>query len=369
MTSFINNTTVRPITSNLTTPSLFYEPPPYPCIWPLFPQYSFTSLTLAILIITLNGFVVYLFFRNKILRLLPGNYILASLAVNDLLNGLFLVSKLYPNFYLHNNDCSNNQQKFLKAEFPTISNTIYLLLMLSSILHLVLLSTDRLIYIIHALTYNSIVTKRKMLKILAITWLLCGIFAALKFLWSLKSGPLNPYRKSIKIYAAITIAVLFIGLPSIILLIQSIIMVLMVRRLDNKSSPDPNKRTGGCKAFVLYMFMYLKFMVFAYPYLIIMLMFQFGAFEPPLIAPSMNAIVICTVIRFVPCLVNPCLYSLQNKDFRKVIKTYLKYCRKTSQSYAMVRKTGASNYLGTLSPQTNLYKMNGDSTEESLVNL
>ena len=355
MTNFINNTTIQPITSNLTTPSLFHVSYQFPCMWPLFPQYSFTSLTLAILIIAVNGFVVYLFFRNKILRLLPGNYILASLAINDLLNGIFLVYKLYPNFYLHNNDCPEKQKKFLEDEFPTISNTIYLLLMLSAILHLVLLSTDRLIYIIHALTYNSIVTKRKMLRILAITWLLCGIFAALQFLWSLKSGPLNPYRISIRIYAAVTISVLFIGLPSIILLIQSIIMVLMVRRLDNKSSPDPNKRTGGCKAFVLYMFMYLKFMVFAYPHLIIMLMFQFGAFEPPLVAPSVNAIVVCTVIRFIPCLVNPCLYSLQNKDFRKVIKTYLKCCRRTSQKYAIVRKTGASHYLETLSPQSGFF--------------
>ena len=125
------------------------------CAFPFVPSYIYTSLILGIVIILLNAFVFYLFCKKKSLRALPGNYILASLSVNDFLNGCYVVCKLYPNFYLRytKGGCHMNQFQFFTIEWPTAWKTVHTLLMLSSVLHLVILSSDCLTYV--CLLYTS----------------------------------------------------------------------------------------------------------------------------------------------------------------------------------------------------------------------
>ena len=299
-----------------------------PCAFPFVPSYIYTSLILGITIILLNGFVFCLFCKKRSLRTLPGNYILASLSVNDLLNGCYVLYKLYPYFYLRNNGCQRvNQLRLFEMEWPTISKTVYTTLLLSSVLHLVILSSDRLTYVVRALTYNSLVTRSKIIRFLVISWVLCTVFACVQLMWSLRGGPWNESRRQLRVYHTIVLGVLFIVLPSVILLVQSMTMILLVRRLGKSTS-------GGRKAFALYVCMYLAFMVCAYPYFIISLMFDVGVFRKRIPA---DVIRVCVIMRFVPCLINPCMYSLQNKDYRKVIKTYLRRLKKTTERYQQSR--------------------------------
>ena len=182
------------------------------CIFPLTPAFDYTSLAVGLMILILNGFTLYLFSTRKFLRRLAGNYILASLSLNDLLNGCYLLLSLLPKLYLHSDDlnyindgihledngryCSvAKQMKLLRMEIPTISRTLYRALMLSSVLHLVLLSTDRLVYVMKALTYDMLVTKKKIRNVILITWFSCVAAASVQLLWSLSNGPLNVSRK------------------------------------------------------------------------------------------------------------------------------------------------------------------------------
>ena len=244
-----------------------------PCAFPFVPSYIYTSLALGLSIVLLNSLVFYLFCTKKTLRALPGNHILASLTINDLLNGCFLIYKLYPAFYLHNNNCQTNQLKLFKMELPTISKTIYRTLLLSSVLHLVLLSSDRLTYVVRALTYNTFVTKSRIARFLIVSWLSCVGFSAIQLMWSLRNGPWNESRTVLKFYHTVILGVLFIALPSGILLVQSLTMCCLVRRLGKST------HRCGRKAFALYGCMYLTFMVCAYPYLTISLMFDLGSFK------------------------------------------------------------------------------------------
>lgn len=166
-----------------------------PCMFPLVPSFDYTNLSMGFAILFLNGFTLYLFATRKFLRRLAGNYILASLSFNDLLNGIYVMFTLFPKFYLHNNDCAVKQFQLFRLEMPTISRTVYRALMLSSVLHLVLLSTDRLIYVMRALTYDILITKQKIQKFLLITWLGCITASCVQLLWSLPDGPLYQYRK------------------------------------------------------------------------------------------------------------------------------------------------------------------------------
>lgn len=181
------------------------------CMFPLIPSFDYTNLSMGLVILILNGFTLYLFFTRKFLRHLAGNYILASLSLNDLLNGMYVLFTLFPKFYLHNNECAVKQFQFFQLEMPTISRTVYRALMLSSVLHLVLLSTDRLIYVMRALTYDILITKQKIRRFLLTTWLGCIAAASVQLLWSLPNGPLYRYRK---VGADITTACeLLAGLP------------------------------------------------------------------------------------------------------------------------------------------------------------
>ena len=311
-----------------------------PCGFPFVPSYIYTSLILGIVIMLLNGFVFYLFCKKKSLRTLPGNYILASLSVNDFLNGCYVVFKLYPNFHFKYGDkggCHENQLQFMEMEWPTAWKTFHTLLMLSSILHLVILSSDRLTYVVRALTYSVLVTRSKIVQILISTWILCTVFSCVQLMWSLREGSLNEYRLKLKFYHTIAIGVIFIAIPSGILLVQSMTMVILVRRLGNSSR-------GGRKAFALYVCMYLTFMVCVYPYIIIMLMLDLRVFRSQ-IRISYDLIQVFVVMRFVPCLINPCMYSLQNKDYRKVIKAYLRCLKKTTERYQMSRRSGVDHLL------------------------
>ena len=76
-----------------------------PCAFPLVPEYDYVTLSMGILIIVLNVFVFTLFSTQKRLRRLSGNFVLASLSINDLLNGCYMLYNLFPQFYLHNNNC------------------------------------------------------------------------------------------------------------------------------------------------------------------------------------------------------------------------------------------------------------------------
>ncbi|XP_066915766.1 melanocortin receptor 4-like [Clytia hemisphaerica] len=287
-----------------------------PCAFPLIPEYDYVTLTMGIVTILLNGFVFTLFCTHKSLRRLSGNYILASLSVNDLFNGMFMLYNLIPQFYLHDNDCPVNQFKLMKMELPTIGRTIYRSLMLSSVLHLVILSTDRLVYVFHALTYDTMVTKHKIIKFLSASWFCCVTCSSIQLLWSLRDGPLNINRKVLKFYHTLLLAVLFIGLPSIILMVQSIAMVLMIRKLETLHFSNT---MAGRRAFLLYIIMYLKFVLFSYPYFILSLIFEISPQFFKEYIPIM-LIRILLIARFIPCLVNPCLYSLKNRDYRRAIK-------------------------------------------------
>ena len=309
------------------------------CAFPFVPSYIYTSLILGIVIIVLNAFVFYLFCKKKSLRTLPGNYILASLSVNDFLNGCYVVCKLYPNFYLRYSEggCHMNQFQFFTIEWPTAWKTVHTLLMLSSVLHLVILSSDRLTYVVRALTYTTIITRSKIIRVLVFAWTLCTVCSCVQLMWSLREGPLNEYRLKFKFYHTIVIGVFFIAIPSGILLVQSMTMVILVLRLGN------NSRVGR-KAFALYVCMYLTFMVCAYPYIIIMLMFDLKIFRSRIHIPA-DLIQVFVIMRFVPCLINPCMYSLQNRDYRKVIKTYLRCLKKTTERYQTSRRSGVDHLL------------------------
>ena len=122
------------------------------------------------------------------------------------------------------------------------------------------------------------------------------------------------------------LAVLFVGFPSIVLLSQSIGMIITIRKLEDfrlKTSAKSRNSIAGRKAFILYVAMYLKFVLFSYPYFVLNFIYDIN---PAIFKNQIPKIVIriFLITRFIPCLINPCIYSLKNKDYRKAIRPFIR---------------------------------------------
>lgn len=137
------------------------------------------------------------------------------------------------------------------------------------------------------------------------------------------------------------LAVLFIGFPSIVLLSQSIGMIITIRKLEDfrsKTSANSRNSIAGRKAFILYIAMYIKFVMFSYPYFVLNFIYDIN---PSLFKTQIPKVVIRIFLltRFVPCLINPCMYSLKNRDYRRAIRPFVRFFnpkqfRLTQHSYS-----------------------------------
>lgn len=116
-------------------------------------EFDTFPVVLAIFIVLLNSFVLYLVVKVKSLRTLT-NFILGSLALTDCLNGVLGIP-----LYLA---CSAIQSSVVCG----ITQVLTKFFSISIVLHLLLVSIDRHIVVVHAMRYRSLVTKRRVFYLL-----------------------------------------------------------------------------------------------------------------------------------------------------------------------------------------------------------
>ena len=217
-------------------------------LYPFKISFHATALVLAILIIWANITVIILFIRVKKLHKLIANYILLSLSCSDLLSGIAILLHLTPNLYCLLYDCK--ESRYLLP----ISHISYLLskmILLSSVGHLVLLSTDRIISIRQALRYYSIVTKRRVNIAIISVWVLSFFITLIEPLWLTGTD----YKIYAQIYEILLI-ILFAIIPSLVLSVQYIYMFVVVHRIVRRA---PNKMRCQRKTITVYLIMFVSF--------------------------------------------------------------------------------------------------------------
>ena len=150
--------------------------PKFPAWWPeARTSLTVISLVLWVLIVAGNLFTVFVIRRVSVLHSAT-NYILASLAVADMLVGLtrffmYIINRAttYPTSSVY----YELARKFFE-ELPTIC----------SIAHLLLVALDRFVNISFPLRYHVIVTSQMAKICIGITWVACAILTGLPiFLW------------------------------------------------------------------------------------------------------------------------------------------------------------------------------------------
>ena len=304
------------------------------------PSYHISSAVFAFVIITVNVFVMNLFKRNRNLRKVPANYLLVSLSVSDLLSGVCIVIHIVPNFYIYFNSCVSAGEVFgswyfLSAEFTNN------LLLITTVTHLILLSTDRFISVHFALMYKSIITHFRV-SIAAIScWILGGLLAGIQLVWEIPYA-INSTEKylqnaitSDRIYVIFYTS--FTLILTVIILIQYIWLLLLIRRLT-RTHPNVLSNGRSCKeykAVFIYCIMFVSFLIFWVPVLSIRMMVTVNYRYATRVPQEILEILI--VLRYFTSIINPALYTLYKHDFRtasgKVIKHFSERSSEMVQSF------------------------------------
>ena len=309
--STCNSSCIQNISSNESEPS--YEDSLLPL--PLIVLLSFMCL----LIVAVNGVVIFLILKKKTLRTLT-NMFLTSLALSDLMSGLVGIPLL---LICLAGDIIN----------VCVSSTLFIrFTAISSVCHVLLIACDRYIFIVHNIKYPFLVTKwRAMVGTVAI-WSISFVFSVIQLSWhSLEREALTKIEEEtedIDIKYSVTCIVLFFALPLMIMCyIYGRIFYISFERNKNDRELSKNLQQPVKSAFhewrgrsVLLMAM----VIFAGCWLPFFLMILDEHMEKSPFPPLplwVNRLLV--FLGFIPALSNPVLCTLAKKDFRRALKEVL----------------------------------------------
>ena len=270
-------------------------------------------IVIAVLIIAVNSWVIILVSLKRNLRTVP-NYILTSLAVSDLCTGLFSI----PLFL----SCNMVQERGICVAAMVVMRFISV----STVLHIVVMTADRYICIVHALRYVSLVTKRRALRVVAAIWLFSLFMALIQLSWTNLDEAVDqersPEAKRSYIIFDIFCLVVFIGVPVLFMAFAYGRILYEVHRqshnIRENNSPGWQETRGTTrqewKVASIFLTMLVVFVLCWLPFFLLRLQQITGA-----VFVNLHVIVEIVLfwLRFCSSLINPCLYILGKPDFRK----------------------------------------------------
>lgn len=278
--------------------------------------YHIPPLMFALFIIGLNGWVIYLVKTRASLQS-NMNLLLCSLALSDLLTGLISIPlHVSCDIIRQTSICVTSQ---LALRFTS----------LSTVAHLLAITMDRHIGIKHALRYNSLVTKERVLITSVIIWS-SSIFASLIQLAWIDYGREDIDEENAdvikhEIRYDVTLLVLYVAIPFMIMTIVYVDIFLEIlrqyRHIKQYSAPgweETKKRTHHeWKAVAIFSIMLLGFIVCWLPYFTVRLQYNLGSdafYDLPHVVEY-----VFIYLRFFTSVFNPCMYVFGKRDFRQAI--------------------------------------------------
>lgn len=298
-------------------------------------------LLVAFLIIMINSWVIILVLKNKLLRTIT-NFILSSLAFSDLLTGLLSI----PMFV------SCNIVRTLP--FCITSDVFLRFTSISTVAHLMAVTFDRYLAIMHSLRYATLMTKSRALFGLAFIWVTSVGMSLIHFSWtSLPTddnarSKISEYEKENEIRYDIFCLIAYFFFPLIFMMYaygRIFYQVVRQRRImtrnnlpgyqaHNRLSIESHK----WKAAIIFLVMLLVYTICWLPYFAFRLHYNYMYGDGETVSLNVAIQYLIVYQRFCTSLFNPLLYILGKQDFRKAILT--RFERRPTRSY-----TGSSSLL------------------------
>ena len=272
---------------------------------------------MCLLIVTVNGLVIFLTCQRKILRTLT-NLFLASLALSDLMSGLVGIPLLVICLV----------RDIIKV---CVSSTIFIrFTAISSVGHILLIASDRYIFIVHDMKYHSFVTKCRAIAAIFAIWLLSFLASVIQLSWhSLDEAAITEFEtrtEDIDIkYSLACIALFFVVPLLLICYIYGRIFYISCKR--NKTDRKLNKslQQPSCRSLLQEWrgrsVLLITMVIFVGCWLPFFLMVLDAHMESSPFSPLPVSIErLLVFLGFFPPLLNPVLCTLAKKDFRQALK-------------------------------------------------
>ena len=304
-------------------------------------QIHLPLLVLAVLIVLLNGTVIGLFVRKRSLRSFT-NYFLVSLAISDLLTGLLSIP-----FYV---SCDATERK----DLCNASNQFFVFTSLSTILHIVAITSDRYIAILKSLRYLDLVSKKRVQLVTAAIWLCCSFLTLIQLTWTATSeeGPndisTEDYQKKELVY---TIIMMVLGITPIPFMVFAYCCIFVQIHRQNSLTREHNRLVGGWgekrSTHELKTVCMFVLILFAYTFCSL----PNAAFRLEMnIDDTLDDIPefvfhIIMYLFFFTSFLNPCFYGFGKHDFRSAINDLFKTFRRQrnnsdNSNVSLIRTTG-----------------------------
>ncbi|XP_068714642.1 histamine H2 receptor-like [Montipora foliosa] len=240
------------------------------------------------------------------------NLLLGSLALSDLLTGLVSVPLFITcNIVRQSAICVSEEQmsRFISA---------------SIVSHLMSVTVDRYLAILHPLRYTSLVTRPNCVVVILFIWLLSTFTALVQFTWldpihhDVRENPTDEVAK-VELAYDIVFLTFFFFLPFALMSFTYAYIIIEITRQSRNIRKHcvPGSEQRGCrashkrKAVPMFASMLLVYVVCWLPY--------FGLRRLDVTELPIPLVYVIVWLRFVASLFNPCIYIIGKRDFRKVI--------------------------------------------------
>jgi len=268
----------------------------------------------GVMIICANSLVFHLFVTTRYLRT-KTNYCLVSLAVSDFMAGCVSLPLVLV--------CSTTLSQYV----CTSMDLFHRFQSISTILHLLVATCERYFKIKRPFKYNILVTKQRVMVLLACVWIFSLSASFVQLTWitgNLNDEMLDKFDFG---YAAFCLAALAFTPFFVIACIDGNIFYFihkekkMRRALTQGTVLQKQKRQkrkqNDSKALIIYAVMTVTFVLGWFPYFIISLLEDLH-FSVPI---AVNIVLI--FLKFSTALINPLLYTFFKTDFRKALQAML----------------------------------------------
>ena len=287
------------------------------------PTDTIPAIVLALFILFINAFVVLLIGSSSSLRS-TSNIILASLALSDFLMGLVGIPLVVA--------CSSTfaSPVCLSANLFSTFNSV------SSVLHILVMTFDRYIFIMWALRYREIFNRRRVFAILSAAWLISLTPQLVRLSWTAGKLRVETAKEDVKlrmkekefIFFTFNAAVFFF-VPLIAMIILDTRMMLLLRnqcqRIARENLPaesikhETKMQKRQMKAVITCVLLLSLYVAFWLPSFIVEFLQHYATSDK--YGQSHGVMILITYLRFCPALFNPIAYTLRKPDLKRAARS------------------------------------------------
>lgn len=302
------------------------------------PVYDGWLIVLCIAIIFVNTLVLVLYNNRRQLRT-KTNTLLVSLATSDLLMGLCGV----PLFIACN--------AFLSGSICITQAVVFRFIAVSTMFHILAITGERYFCVLHPMQYITIVTGKRILRVIACIWAISLFVALIQLSWVLPFGyfSANEIKFTASLaYNCVGLAVCF-AIPFLGMVVFYTRMFITIHRQVQKirrqsvnldvatSSSNFRSSHRQLRALVTFTIMLGLFAGSWVTWYISILQLYANVSVLPEVS-----MVIFDFLRVAVSLINPLLYTFLKNDFREVLVSFLK-CKRTNLRDLTSQATGTTS--------------------------